>query len=180
MKKLLLVSVLVLAIAAPAAFGQLRLEVGACAPLFRGTVSVDDGFTDYVDIIGTEFIPMLDGGVFLQADAGIVKIGVGVKARSIFLKNVIAYPAAQVEVGLGPVAIDASLGGYYFAGYDFPSKSGSFGQQDALAAELSAWFGLGKDHRLRLGGGLSGLIPLPFDLTHVPYTAFAGLRLVFD
>lgn len=180
MKKLLLVSVLVLAIAAPAAFGQLRLEVGACAPLFRGTISVDDGFSEFVDIIGTQFIPMLDGGIYLQADAGIVKMGVGVKARSIFLKNVIAYPAAQVEVGIGPVAIDASLGGYYFAGYDFTTKDGYFGQKNTLAGELSAWFGFGEGHRLRVGGGLSALFGLPFDLTHVPYTAFAGLRLVFD
>ena len=77
------------------------------------------------------------------------------------------------------MAIDASLGGYYFGYYGVGNEYG-MEQMDILLPDLSVWLGLGKKQTFRLGGGAIGAIPTSFDLSAVPFVAYAGLKIVLE
>ncbi|HWP68860.1 MAG TPA: hypothetical protein VN437_06110, partial [Rectinemataceae bacterium] len=89
----------------------------------------------------------------------------------------IAYPIAQVELALGPVAIDASLGGYFFGSYAIGNVA-AFEAQDILLPDLSVWFGLGEKKIFRIGGGAIGVISTSLDLGTLPFLAYAGIKVV--
>ena len=180
MKKVLTCALLIAAIAVPAAFGQLRFEIGANAPLAVGylsdTVPAEDSIYGLIEEAG--IIPIPNLALFLQADLGLLKIGVGAKVQSIILYS-LAYPAAQVEIALGNFSIDASLGGYYFGYY---AIGGIYGleEMDILLPDISVWLGLGKRNAFRIGGGAIGAIPTSMDISEVPYIAYAGLKIVLQ
>lgn len=180
MKKVLLCMILIVAISVPAAFSQFRLELGVNAPVGVGYVSGSGGGAS--DLVSTleesGIIPIPNLALMLQANLGLLKFGVGVKAQSLIVYSM-AYPVAQLEVALGPLAIDASLGGYYFGYYAIGNEYG-LEQLDVLVPDLSVWLGLGKKHTFRLGAGAIGVIPTSFDLSTVPFVAYAGLKLVLE
>jgi len=178
MKKMLLCSVLIVAISAPAAFGQLRFEIGATAPLSVGYFSGSGG--DYSDTLSTidelGILPIPNLALFLQADMGIIKLAAGIRAHSLIIYT-LAYPVAQVELALGPLSVDASIGGYFF-GYSAIGNLFGLDQIDFLVPDLSVWLGLGKRKSIRLGGGALGLIPSSMDTDIVPFIGYAGLKIV--
>jgi len=180
MKKLLLFVVLILIVSVPAAFSQFRFEIGASAPLAVGYISGSGGdFGNVVSTIEDEgIIPIPNMGLFLQANLGPIKIGVGAKVQSIILYS-IAYPVAQVEIALGPLAIDASLGGYYFGYYAIGDVYG-VESADILLPDLSVWLGIGKKNAFRIGGGAIGVISSSFDLSAVPFVAYGGIKIVLQ
>lgn len=180
MKRFLLCVTLILAISAPAAFGQLRVELGGNAPMAVGSFSESGG--DFSDIMSSidEFgiLPIPNLGLLLQADLGAVKVAVGIKAQSVILFS-LAYPVAQMELALGNLSIDASLGGYYF-GYFAIGNVYGFQQENIILPDLSAWLGIGRKNAFRIGGGAIGLIPTDLDLSAVPLIAYAGMKIVLE
>jgi hypothetical protein len=90
-----------------------------------------------------------------------------------------AYPNAQLEVALGPLCIDASLGGYYMGVYGIGEGFG-FTELDALIPEVSAWLALGKKRAFRIGAGAIGLLPVSFDLSDVPMILYGGMKIVLE
>jgi hypothetical protein len=180
MKKTLLFTVLVLLAAVPATFGQVRFEIGANAPLAVGYISGSGGGSG--DIVSTiedaGIIPIPNIGLFLQANLGSVKLGVGVRAQSIILYS-IAYPAAQIEFASGHFAIDASFGGYYFGYYAIGDIYG-VETADILLPDLSVWFGFGKKNTFRIGGGAIGVLSSSLDLSALPFIAYAGIKVVLQ
>lgn len=179
MKKAFICLVLICAISVPAAFSQFRLELGANAPVAVGYVTGSGSSGDIASTIEQSgIIPIPNLALLLQANLGLVKIGVGLKAQSVIVYS-LAYPVAQLELALGPLAIDASLGGYYFGYYAVGNVYG-VEKYDILLPDLSVWLGLGKKQTFRLGGGAIGAIPSSFDLSNVPFVAYAGLKIVLE
>lgn len=179
MKKVLICIVLICAISVPAAFSQFRLELGVNAPVAVGYVTGSGTNGDIASTIAESgIIPIPNLALLLQANLGLVKIGVGLKAQSLIVYS-LAYPVAQLELALGPLAVDASLGGYYFGYYAVGNDYGTK-QMNILLPDLSVWLGLGKKQTFRLGAGAIGAIPTTFDLGAVPFVAYAGLKVVLE
>ena len=178
MKKMLLCTVLIMAISVPTAFSQFRFEIGASAPVALGYFSGSGG--DYSDAISTieelGILPIPNLALFLQADLGLLKLAAGIRAHS-FIIYTLAYPVVQLEMALGPLSIDASMGGYFFG---YSALEGLYGleQIDYLVPDLSVWLGLGKRKSIRLGGGALGLVPSSMGMDIVPFIGYAGLKIV--
>jgi len=178
MKKTLLCAILILAVSVPSGFSQLRFEIGASAPVSVGYVSGTGG--DYGDTLSTieelGILPIPNLALFLQADLGLLKLAAGIKAHSLIIYT-LAYPVVQLEMALGPLSVDASLGGYYF-GYSALGNLFGLEQIDYLVPDLSVWLGLGKRNAIRLGGGALGLIPATMETDIMPFIGYAGLKIV--
>jgi hypothetical protein len=184
MDKRILCIVLILALSASAAFGQIRFELGANAPVAAGSASA--GNSAIADIFTTvdEFgiIPIPNLALLLQANMGFLRIGVGVKVQSLIVYSM-AYPEAQVELALGPLVVDASVGGYYFGYYSIGNTYGLL-QANYLVPDLSVWLALGKKRTFRLGGGAISAIPIEslssLSTLQLPFVAYAGLKIVLE
>ena len=178
MKKVLLCAFLILAVSVPSGFSQLRFEIGASAPVTVGYFSGSGG--DYGDALSTVeelgILPIPNLALFLQADLGLLKLAAGIKAHSLIIYT-LAYPVAQLELALGPLSVDASLGGYYF-GYSALGNLFGFDQIDYLIPDFSVWLGLGKRNAIRLGGGAFGLVPATLEADTMPFIGYAGLKIV--
>ncbi|MFZ2636748.1 MAG: hypothetical protein WAZ99_06940 [Rectinemataceae bacterium] len=180
MKRLFFVAAILLAVSAPAAFGQFRLELGAEAPLGIGYLSgsasgdafLEDTFSE------TGIIPIPTAGLYLQADLAIIKIAAGVKLHSAIIATG-GYPNLLVELALGPLAVEAGLGGYYF-GFAAAGEDVWFGQMDVLLPEVSAWLALGKRRAFRIGAGAIGLMGSELGADLIPFIYYAGLKVVLD
>jgi hypothetical protein len=178
MKKMLLCAVLIITVSVPSGFSQFRFEIGAFAPVSVGYVSDSGG--DYGDTLSTieelGILPIPNLALLLQADLGLLKLAAGIKAHSLIVYT-LAYPVAQLEIALGPLSIDTSLGGYYF-GYSALGNLFGLDQIDYLVPDLSVWLGLGKRDAIRLGGGALGLIPATMETDLMPFIGYAGLKVV--
>jgi hypothetical protein len=189
MNKKFLCIVLILALSASAAFSQIRFEIGANAPVAAGSASasssaITDIFTTLNDF---GIIPIPNLALLLQANMGFLKIGAGIKVQSLIVYN-LAYPAAQVELSLGPLMVDASVGGYYFGFYAIGNTYGIYGLDSTkpkyLIPDLSVWLALGNKHIFRLGGGVIGVMPLDsmssLSTLELPFVAYAGVKIVLE
>ena len=186
MKKLILCFALIAAISVPAAFSQLRFELGANVPVKGLMLSGNDfdlgdlSIQGTVDLTGENiFFAIPNSSLLLQANLGFLKIGAGVKIQSFMLMAYGAYPNAQVELTLGPLCIDASLGGYYFGlfaiGID-PILTDS----DYLIPEASVWVALGKKKAFRIGAGAICLLRTDFDISDLPVILYGGMKIVLE
>lgn len=180
MKKLILCLVMIAAIAVPSAFSQLRFEIGANVPFGLTSVTPAGDLGDIWTLVGEDvFIPIPNSSLLLQADLGLLKVGVGVKVHSVMFLLYVGYPNAQVELELGPLCIDASLGGYYLGSYVI--GTGFLANQlDVLIPEASAWLALGKSKAFRIGVGAIGLMPTDFDLGAMPVLLYGGMKIVLE
>ena len=180
MKKFSLCLVILAALAVPAAYSQLRFELGANVPVAAALLSGGELSGDAIPLVGDDmFFPVPNASLLLQADMRLLKIGVGVKVQSLMLIAYAAYPNAQLEIALGPLCLDASVGGYYMGVYGIGEGFG-FTELDALIPEVSAWLALGKKKAFRIGAGAIGLLPTSFDLSDVPMIFYGGRKVVLE
>lgn len=77
----------------------------------------------------------------------IFKVGIGVRAFTLILVN-LAYPIVSVESQLGPIVINANLGGGVFALFGLVSE---FGFEQIFIPEISVAFDLGSGFRIGTG-----------------------------
>jgi hypothetical protein len=180
MKKLILCVALIAAISVPAAFSQLRFEIGANVPVAAALLSGGELSEDTIPLIGEDiFVAVPNSSLLLQIDLGLFKLGAGVKVQSLMLMAYAAYPNAQLEIALGPLCLDASLGGYYMGFYAIGEGFG-YTELDALIPEVSAWLAFGKKKAFRIGAGAIGLLPTSFDLSDVPMILYGGMKIVLE
>ena len=86
MKKVFICMVLICAISVPSAFSQFRLELGANAPVAVGYLTGSGTSGDIASTIEQSgIIPIPNLALLLQANLGLIKIGVGVKAQSVIV-----------------------------------------------------------------------------------------------
>lgn len=182
MKKFILCVLLVFVLAVPSAFGQWRFEIGANAPLSFGMLTGDEedsvlGLADFSIVEELGIIPIPNLAVFLEADLSILKLGAGIKAWSAFGLANFAYPVLMAELALGPLFVDATVGGLFYGYYTIGNIAGA-GAMEYLVPDVSAWVALGKKRALRLGGGLLSIMQMGENMDVIPYIAYAGLKVV--
>jgi len=158
-----------------AAFAQLRLDIGIAAPI--GVGSVLDGTKLQMNglagnFLSKVFLPLPEAALHYQFDLAAVKLGIGARAFTLIVETVI-WPNAFAEFDLGPVDIEAQVGGGAFAFFGLVSD---FETGRVFFPDLSAWLKLGKDGNLRLGAGLIGLF-LPNQTSNLPVVLYLGGKL---
>lgn len=155
MKHLLIIAAMVLLFVSPV-FGQLRIDLGVAMPMTVGTISGSGVTTSSAatDFLTTFRFPFPEAGVYYQFGAGSVKLAAGVRIFTFIIESVL-WPNLLAEMQLGPVFIDAQVGGLIFG---FFGLANSFEYGEVFFPDLSVWLGLGKKQNLRLGGGVLGMV----------------------
>ncbi|HUW41311.1 MAG TPA: hypothetical protein VMV90_09885 [Rectinemataceae bacterium] len=170
MKRLALIAIVLVLLAAPA-FAQFRLDVGIIVPRGLGTTS---GATSEGSFVSDwPFIPLPEAGLYYQGDLGLVKLGIGARAFSFILETIL-WPNAYAELDFGRFAVQAQFGGGAFAMFGLANSTST---GNVFIPDLSAWFKLGKERNLRLGGGIVGLdVPSVFG-SDMPFLLYFGGKL---
>jgi len=107
----------------------------------------------------SHILPFPEASFYYQFTAGPITLAPGIRCFTFILESVL-WPNVMAELQLGPVFLQGQLGGLLFAVFGLYSDA-EFG--NVLLPDVSAWIGLGKERRFRLGGGVLGMM-LP-DLT---------------
>lgn len=177
MKRCIIVLTFFIAIITPA-FSQMRLDIGIDIP--RGIGAALDGATEIsqetVDFFSTYFIPFPEVAIYYQFDLDVLKLGVGARAYTFILETVI-WPNAFAEVNLGPVAIQAQLGGGLFGliGLYNSIQTGS-----VFFPDLSVWYKLGKKQSFRLGLGALGIYLPDITKNGMAFAYYIGGKVVLE
>lgn len=155
MKRAALLLVILSLVSIPA-FSQLRLDIGADIP--KGIGAIVEGSSleipqETVDFFNHYFIPLPEATLHYQFDFGIVKLGVGARAFTLILLTAL-WPNAFAELNLGPIALEAQIGGGLFA---MAGLANDIEAGQVFIPDLSVWFKLGKKQNFRLGGGAIGV-----------------------
>lgn len=175
-----LAALLLAGIAGPAAHAQLRADVGAVGFLGGGYVTHAGSELDaYFTLADRMYIPLFDGGLYIQSGEGPVRLAAGARIWSLLGLINVAYPAVKLEIGAGPLTLDAGIGGYWF-GHWISERDPGFGTANILLPEASVWLSFGKDGSYRLGAGAVGAFTTAFDFRTLPFLYYVGGRLVLD
>lgn len=154
MKRTILVLVLLSLVALPS-FAQLRLDIGVDIPRGMGAMlegSGADMSQETVDFFNNYFFPFPEAALHYQFDAGMIKLGAGVRAFTLILETAL-WPNVFAELNVGPLAVEAQVGGGIF---------GLIGLYNGIQTgqlffpDLSAWYKFGKAQNFRLGAGVIG------------------------
>ena len=177
MKRMLIVIVALILLAVPA-FSQLRLDLGldemkGLGPS-SGETTLGETFSNWQSIPIP--IPLSDVGLHYQFYLGPVNLGFGIRGFSLILESM-AWPNAFADLELGPVTIEAQVGGGLFAAFGL-INSLDFGR--VLIPDLSAWFKFEATGAFRLGGGAIGLyVPNALGST-IPVLVYLGGKVVLE
>jgi hypothetical protein len=179
MKYFVIVAVLVLVLAAPA-FAQFRIDLGAIVPMTVGTLSGSGVETsgEIGAFLREHILPFPEASFYYQFNAGPVRLAPGVRAFTLILESLL-WPNVLVELALGPVFIDAQLGGLFFVAFGLANNADA---GKVLIPDLSVWVGLGKKRTFRLGGGVLGLMAPEISgdtMLILPYVGFKA-AILFD
>lgn len=177
MKRYIIVLALFVAIITPA-FSQMRIDIGIDIP--RGIGAALDGSAEIsqetADVFKKYFIPFPEAAIYYQFDLDTVKLGIGARAYTFILETVI-WPNAFAEVNLGPVAIQAQLGGGLFGliGLYNSIQTGS-----VFFPDLSVWYKLGKKQSFRLGLGVLGIYLPEIASDGMAFAYYFGGKVVLE
>ncbi len=150
---------------------QVRFDVGVDIP--RGVGAVVGSNVDTADFssLASSFFPFPEATVYYRFGEGTVTGGIGLRAFTLIVET-IAWPNAFVEVTLGPVAIEAQVGGGLF-GLIGIANDVQFGK--IFFPDLSAWFKIGKS--FRLGAGAMGIFLPGSDVSvDLPFVYYFGAK----
>jgi hypothetical protein len=157
MKKFILVLIIAVAVIVPAA-AQLRIDVGLYKPLGIGFTEVPEVNSELDDInknIASQIWLMIpEVGAYYQfgLDPLPIRFGIGGRAYTAIVATVV-WPNAFAEVQLGPLFVEAQLGGLFFGYYVLNTVGGEFGK--VFIPDLSAWFAFGEKKTFRIGAGVT-------------------------
>jgi hypothetical protein len=167
MKKACLLAVMLISLSIPA-FAQWRIDLGLDVPL-GATTTIGGEKT-------SAFIPIPDFGFTYQWNTGNLNLGLGVRAFTLIIESGL-WPNAFAEYTMGPVAIEAQLGGAFLAMF---GAYNNVALGIVLIPDLSAWFMFGKTGGLRLGGGIIALYaPFSFGNT-LPAFFYLGGKVALE
>ncbi len=169
MRKFIIIAALAAVLALPA-MADWRLDIGVIVPRGVG-LSSSGGVNTDLDILNKYIIPLPEAGIYYKGDIGGLQLGIGARAFT-FILETIAWPNAYAELNIGPVAIEAQIGGGAFALFGVTPTTTGTGK--VFIPDVSAWFKLGKKGTLRLGGGAIGLYIPSWLGDSVPFLFYLG------
>lgn len=172
MKKSVFIVLLIALVAIPS-FAQWRLDIGVDIPRGVGAVVGSDvlGSDAASAALSSTFFPFPEASIYYTfGGESILQVGVGMRCFTFIIES-IAWPNIFAEVNLGPVAIEAQVGGGAFVAFGL-ANSADFGQ--VFFPDLSAWFKLGKKQAFRLGVGAIGLFLPELTTEAIPFVFYLG------
>lgn len=168
MKRPFLALVLVALALAPMS-AQLRLDLGIDVPKGAGALlgSSVTMSSDVANALSSTFFPFPEASLHYRFGNQFIGVGLGIRAFTFIVESA-AWPNAFVELGLGPVVLEAQVGGGLFAVF---GVSNNITTGNVFFPDLSAWIKLGKTFRLGVGtmgiflpGQSGGTVPFVFYL----------------
>ena len=157
------------------AVAEWRVDAGVVVPRGFGTSIGGETMTsDAETLMNWPFIPIPDAGIYYVGNAGPVRLGIGARAFTALVETVI-WPNALVELDVGPVVIEAQVGGGLFAMLGVLGTQVQTGK--VFIPDVSAWFKLGKNKRFRLGGGLIGAYMPDLLGDGLPFLIYLGAKV---
>lgn len=172
MRIFLIVTIFAAALAAPTP-AQGRLDLGIDIPKGMGKVLPSGVDASVSDSLAKAFIPFPEVALHYQWDLGMLKLGAGVRAYTLILASM-AWPNAFAELDLGPLAVEAQIGGGAFAYYAI--ASGGLESGRVFFPDLSAWYALGQKRVLRLGAGAMGVFLPDQEAGSLPFILYLGAK----
>ena len=172
MRKLLIMAIFAAALAAPTA-AQGRLDLGIDIPKGIGNALPSGVDASVSDFLAKAFIPFPEAAIYYQWDLGLIKIGAGARAYTVILASV-AWPNAFAELDLGPLAVEAQIGGGIFAYYAV--TAGGIQTGKVFFPDLSAWYAFGQKRIFRLGCGAMGILLPNQDTSGIPFVFYLGAK----
>ena len=114
MKRIILVVAFVAILASPV-FSQLRLDVGVDVPMNIYAVGGGEilSSSDVGSFLKEHILPFPEASLYYQFNVGPVSLAPGVRVFSFILESVL-WPNLMAELQLGPVFLQAQLGGLLF------------------------------------------------------------------
>jgi hypothetical protein len=154
MKRVILIGALIAVLAFPV-FSQVRLDIGVDIPMTIGVLGGGDFDTsnEAGEFLRGHWLPFPEAALYYQFDLGPLKLAPGLRAFSFILETVM-WPNLMAELAFDPVFVQVQVGGLLFALFGLGND---FQYGEVFFPDLSVWFGLGKERRFRLGGGVIGL-----------------------
>jgi hypothetical protein len=154
MKKLHIVTLVMLMGLLIPALAEVRLDIGLTIPMGLGSLSTSGGTLseDATDFFSEHIIPFPQIALYYQDMLGSFRLGGGIRAYS-FILETIFWPNVFVEKDLWHFTVALQAGGGCF---------GLFGLYSTIEAgkvfipDLSLWYRIGDS--FRLGGGIMGLM----------------------
>jgi hypothetical protein len=174
MKHLVMITALTLLLVSPV-FGEFRVDLGADMPITVGTITGSGVTTssEAGEFFSDFHFPFPEAGLSYQFGIGPVKLAPGIRVFTVILLTA-AWPNVLAELQLGPVFVDAQIGGLLF-GYFGLGTGLEFGQ--VLIPDVSAWFGFGKKKNFRIGAGVLGLMLPELTTEAMLIIPYAGLKI---
>lgn len=150
---------------------QLRFDLGVDIPRGVGAFVGSDLQSAGFDGLANAFFPFPEASVYYTFGEATVRGGVGLRAFTLIVES-LAWPNAFVELALGPVVVEAQIGGGLFAIAGLANDI-QFGK--IFFPDLSAWYRIGKSFRLGLGA--LGLFVPGVDLANsLPFVWYLGAK----
>jgi hypothetical protein len=177
MKRLVILVALALLLVTPA-FSQVRFDLGFDVPLTVGTIT-GSGVTTSSEVgtfLQSYHFPFPEASISYQFGAGPVILAPGLRVFTVILETV-AWPNLLAELRLGPIFIDAQVGGLLF-GYFGVVNGFDYGK--VIMPDLSVWFGFGKERRFRVGAGVLGFVLPELTMEGMLIVPYAGLKIALE
>ena len=155
MKRIVLLVAFVAIVAVPA-FSQFRIDLGVDIPMTLGVIGKGEIQTssEVGTFLRSHILPFPEASFYYQFSIGPLTLAPGVRVFTFILESVL-WPDLMAELNLGPVFVQAHLGGLVFVVFGLFNDA-QYGK--VLLPDVSVWIGLGKGRRFRIGGGVLGLM----------------------
>jgi hypothetical protein len=163
MKKTLFMALILSIFIIGSAGAEFRLDINVSVPIYNG-IQVEGGegvgdFSDYAFLIP-------DLTLSYVFDLQVIKVGAGVRMVTFIVESVL-WPNAFVELDLGPVAVNASVGGglyAYFGGISGFEATSLFIPDFSAYFKFTDLFQVGAGVVLFVGADIFGTDILPYSI----------------
>jgi hypothetical protein len=174
MKHLVMIGALILLLVSPV-FGQFRIDLGADMPITVGTITGSGVTTssEVAEFLSIYHFPFPEAGFYYQFSIGPLRLAPGVRIFTFILESIL-WPNLMAELQLGPVFIDAQVGGLLFG---FFGLANAFEYGEVFFPDVSVWFGFGKKKNFRVGAGVLGMIIPELTTEGMLIIPYAGLKV---
>lgn len=179
MRKVGVIVLFALLVAAVPAFSQFRADLGLSVPVGGGVLvgeTFEGGF--FGSNAAIPFIPIPDVGLHYQIPLGFMRVGVGARVLPLILVNV-AWPDVYAELQLGSLFLEAHVGGGAIATY-IPGAGFGVGFANLILPDVSLWLAPGPKKSFRIGVGALGITSKleGFDAFPVGVIFYGGVKFV--